>query len=100
MFLVHLVSALRLGAGSGDRSRLSPRCGVRVGVRVEVSLQPDAGTDPPFRLTPQAWPAVDAVGLSCDRPCLVSGLPLGLAFRTGKGGGSRWMIRFFGSSPS
>lgn len=62
-----------VGIGS-DEFRLDPRSGVGLGVSVDVSLQPDPRTDPLFPLTPQVSPSVSALGLSCDRPCLVSGL--------------------------
>ena len=66
-------SSTAAGIGSDD-FRLCPRSGVGLGVSVDVSLQPDPRTDPLSPLTPQVSPAVRAVGLSCDRPCLVSGL--------------------------
>lgn len=66
-------STTAVGIGSNE-FRLDPRSGVGLGVSVDVSLQPDPRTDPLFTLTPQVSPAVNAVGLSCDRPLLVSGL--------------------------
>jgi hypothetical protein len=66
-------SPTAVGTGS-DEFRLDPRSRVGLGVSVDVSLQPDPRTDPLFPLTPQASLAVSAIGLSCDRPCLVSGL--------------------------
>lgn len=66
-------SPTAIGIGS-DEFRLDLRSGVGLGVSVDVSLQPDPRTDPLFPLTPQVSPSVSAVGLSCDRPCLVSGL--------------------------
>ena len=93
-------SPTAVGIGS-DEFRLDLRSGVGLGVSVDVSLQPDPRTDPLFPLTQQVSPAISAVGLSCDRPCLVSGLsPWAWHSLPGKAGGSRWMIRSFGSSPS
>lgn len=66
-------SPITAGIG-GDAFRLDPRSGVGLGVSVDVSLQPDPRTDPLFPLTPQVSSSVSVVGLSCDRPCLVSGL--------------------------
>lgn len=73
-----VLSAARIAGG--DRFRLDPRPGVGLDVPVGVSLQPDPRTDPLFLLTPQVSPSVSAGALSCDRPCLVSGLsPWGAA---------------------
>lgn len=69
-------SPTAVGIGS-DEFRLDARSGVGLGVSVDVSLQPDPRTDPLFPFTPQVSASVSAVGLSCDRPCLVSGLSPG-----------------------
>ena len=63
-----------------DRFRFDLHSGVSLDVRLGVSLQPDPETDPRDRLTVQVTASVTGCGLSCERPCVVSGLSPGGAY--------------------
>lgn len=70
--------------GGGDRFRVGLGAGVRVDVALGVTVEPDPRTDPRLLLTSQVVAAVRVCCVSCDRPCMVSGLSPGARMpRTG-----------------
>lgn len=80
LFSHRFIAPLRPSVDGGDGFRLDPGSGVRVDVRVGVSLRPDPRTDPRRSLTPQVTASVSTCCLSCERPCMVSGLSPGTRF--------------------